>query len=81
LGIFASQDQWITPQVVKQFEANMDSVGKKTQVKMFEADHAFANPSNPKYLQTYADEARKLTLRYLQRKLKTDKKRKKKEVL
>ena len=47
LGLFATKDAWITPQVVKDFEVNMNKAGKKITVKNFDADHAFANPSNP----------------------------------
>jgi carboxymethylenebutenolidase len=47
LGIFATKEQWISPQVVKDFEANMKAAGKKLTVKNYDAEHAFANPSNP----------------------------------
>ena len=46
LGIFASKDQWITPQIVDTFQANMMSAERMLSVKMYNADHAFANPSN-----------------------------------
>jgi carboxymethylenebutenolidase len=47
LGIFGTQDGWINGDVVKKFEADMKAAGKKLVVKNYEADHAFANPSNP----------------------------------
>ena len=47
LGIFASREQWITPEVVQKFESNMKAAGKKLTVKSYDADHGFANPSNP----------------------------------
>jgi carboxymethylenebutenolidase len=47
LGIFGSKDQWINPEVVKNFEANMKAAGKKLEVHSYDADHGFANPSNP----------------------------------
>jgi carboxymethylenebutenolidase len=33
--------------VVKKFEENMKAAGKKLIVKTYDADHGFANPSNP----------------------------------
>jgi carboxymethylenebutenolidase len=57
LGIFASQDKWITPAVVDTFKANMKAASKLLTVKMYEADHAFANPSNPKHDKTHAEDA------------------------
>lgn len=47
LGIFASREKWITPEVVQRFESNMKAAGKKIIVKNYDADHGFANPSNP----------------------------------
>jgi len=47
LGIFGTKDGWINGEVVKKFEVDMKSANKKLIVKNYEADHAFANPSNP----------------------------------
>jgi carboxymethylenebutenolidase len=47
LGIFASREKWITPEVVQKFESNMKAAGKKVIVKNYDAEHGFANPSNP----------------------------------
>ncbi|MFA6470047.1 MAG: dienelactone hydrolase family protein [Bacteroidota bacterium] len=49
LGIFGTQDGYINPQVVSEFEKAMKAAGKKLTVKNYDAVHAFANPSNPKY--------------------------------
>lgn len=49
LGIFATQDGFINPQIVSEFEANMKLAKKDLTVKNFDAVHAFANPSNPKH--------------------------------
>ena len=57
LGIFGTQDQHINESVVKGFEANMKKAGKKLTVHRYNADHAFANPSNPKYNQQYTKDA------------------------
>lgn len=49
LGIFATQDGWITPKVVSDFEGNMKKAGKNLTVHAYDAAHGFANPSNPKF--------------------------------
>ena len=65
LGIFAVQDKWINPAVVAQFKGDMAAAGKKLTVRSYDADHAFANPSNPKYSRTFAAQAHTLALTYL----------------
>ncbi|UYZ60654.1 dienelactone hydrolase family protein [Hymenobacter latericus] len=70
LGIFATQDQSISPAVVKQFQGDMKKAGKQLTVHNFEAAHAFANPSNPKYDATAATKANALALGYLKKKFK-----------
>ncbi|AYA36753.1 dienelactone hydrolase family protein [Hymenobacter oligotrophus] len=70
LGIFATQDQSISPAVVKQFQADMKQAGKQLTVHNFEAAHAFANPSNPKYDAAAATKANTLALGYLKKQLK-----------
>lgn len=70
LGLFASQDGFISPKVVGQFEESMKKAGEKIEVKMYEADHAFANPSNPKYDKVATEDAYKRALGYLKNRLK-----------
>lgn len=70
LGIFGSKDKGITPESVKQFEENMAKAGEKVEIKMYDADHAFANPSNPAYDKTAAEDAYKRSLAYLKDRLK-----------
>ena len=70
LGIFASQDKWINPEVVAQFQKDVAAAGKKLTVASYDADHAFANPSNPKYNATFAAQAHALALKYLRGKFK-----------
>ncbi len=65
LGIFGSEDKWINPEVVADFEKNMQTAGKSLDVLMYEADHAFANPSNPRYKQEYANEAYQKSLAFI----------------
>ncbi|MEO1655397.1 MAG: dienelactone hydrolase family protein [Bacteroidota bacterium] len=70
LGIFASQDKWINPGVVKEFVRNMKVAGNTLpELKIYNADHAFANPSNPKYQKVYADEAFELSRKFIQKNL------------
>lgn len=70
LGIFGSQDKGINPESVKLFEENMQKAGKKVTVKMYDAGHGFANPSNPVYNKEATADAYKLALGYLKEKLK-----------
>ena len=65
LGFFAGKDKNITPEVVKEFEANMKAAGKKVTTKIYDADHAFANPSNPQYHPKFAAETHRLAANYL----------------
>ena len=57
LGIFADQDGWITPKVVAEFKSEMIKNNKSVETYGYDAQHAFANPSNPKYDKTLSDEA------------------------
>lgn len=66
LGIFAEKDGWINPEVVKKFQELAKATGKDLEVHSFNADHAFANPSNPNYDKESTQQARKLTLNFLQ---------------
>jgi carboxymethylenebutenolidase len=68
LGIFGSQDQGISPEVVAQFEKDMKAAGKNLIIKMYDAVHGFANPSNPKHDPVATADAYKLSLDYLKKK-------------
>lgn len=70
LFVFAKQDKWINEQVVEQFKKDMATAKKSLTVKSYDADHAFANPSNPKYNKAYAEEAHAASLAYLKKGLK-----------
>ncbi|MBS1494060.1 MAG: dienelactone hydrolase family protein [Bacteroidetes bacterium] len=59
-GIFALQDAHINQDIVKKFEANMNSLGKKITTKSYDAVHGFANPSNPKHDAAATADARAL---------------------
>ncbi len=47
LNIWGSQDQWINKAVMDKFDANMKEANKKLTIKSYDANHGFANPSNP----------------------------------
>ena len=57
LGIFAKQDRWITPEIATKFEAAVKAAGKPVEIKLYDADHAFANPSAPKHDKDMAQDA------------------------
>lgn len=59
LGIFATEDAWISPAVAAEFKNNMGKLENKLILKSYEANHGFANPSNPKYNQEAATDAYK----------------------
>lgn len=69
LGIFAKQDKWITPEVVAKFQDLAKATGKNLEVHEFDADHAFANPSQPNFNKEAANQANELALNFLKGKL------------
>jgi carboxymethylenebutenolidase len=70
LFVFAAKDKWINQDVVTKFENNMKSAGKKLTVKKYDADHGFANPSNPIYDKSATEDAYKNSLEFLKARLK-----------
>ena len=70
LGIFANKDKWITPAIVSNFQAAMQKAGKQLSLKTYDANHAFANPSDPSHDKDAADDANKHALDFLKRKMK-----------
>jgi carboxymethylenebutenolidase len=69
LGLFANMDKWISPLVVKNFQDNMKKADKKLAVKSYNADHAFANPSNPKYDKASAEDANQTAIAFIKARL------------
>ena len=65
LGIFASNDGWINHEVVDPFEASMKEINKPLTIKWYDADHAFANPSNPKFNSDAANDANSKAQQFL----------------
>jgi carboxymethylenebutenolidase len=49
LGHFATRDGWINGAMVDGFEAAMAAAGKPLTVHWYEADHAFANPTQARH--------------------------------
>ncbi|MBS1545020.1 MAG: dienelactone hydrolase family protein [Bacteroidetes bacterium] len=47
LNIWGTKDKWINKDVMDKFEKNMKDAGRKLTIKPYDADHGFANPSNP----------------------------------
>ena len=70
LGIFATKDQWITPDSVDAFEAALNQAGVPHRIRRYEADHAFANPSGPYYADDAARDAWAKTTAFLAMNLK-----------
>ena len=65
LGNFANKDGWINPKVVAKFESDMKAAGKKLEVHQYDADHGFANPSNPAYNSAATKDAYEHTIAFL----------------
>jgi len=57
LGIFGNLDQSIPPATVNEFDKALKDAGVKHEILRYDAEHAFANPSNPHYDQVHAAEA------------------------
>ncbi len=72
LDIWGTKDGWINAEVAKKFEENMKAAGKKLTVKSYEADHGFANPSNPMghFNEVAYKDAYKHTIEFFKAKLK-----------
>ncbi len=69
LGIFGKKDPWISPKVVADFQSAMKKAKKNLTVKSYDAEHAFANPSNPKHNAKAAADAHKRALRFFKKNL------------
>jgi carboxymethylenebutenolidase len=65
LGIFGSRDRGIPMESVRAFETALQALGKTHQIVVYDADHAFANPSGTRYDPAAAAEAWELTLAFL----------------
>jgi carboxymethylenebutenolidase len=70
LGLFAGREKWISKEVVADFEKNMKAASKTLTVKSYDAEHAFANPSNPNFDKEATADAYNLAIDYLKKRLK-----------
>jgi carboxymethylenebutenolidase len=69
LGHFATLDKWINPAMVDGFEAEMSKAGKTVESHWYEADHAFANPTQARYDEADAALAWNRTLAFFEKHL------------
>jgi carboxymethylenebutenolidase len=67
LGHFATQDDFVTRDMVEGFETALDAAGKEHTIYWYDADHAFANPRGGNYDRPDAQLARRRTLDFLSR--------------
>ena len=65
LFIFARQDKWINFEVVASFKKQMSRLKKNLAILEYDADHSFANPSNPKYDKASAEDAHGQVVEFL----------------
>lgn len=65
LGVFANRDKGIPPEKVDAFEAALKAAGVRAEIVRYDAEHAFANPSNPKYDEVAATAAWAKVLAFL----------------
>ncbi|MFW5973424.1 MAG: dienelactone hydrolase family protein [Bacteroidota bacterium] len=55
LGFFGSEDERIPVDQVREFERTMNDLGKDVEIEVFEgAEHAFANPAGPNFVESAA---------------------------
>lgn len=70
LFVWPDQDQWINKEVVQGFESRMKELKKSLSVLTYNADHAFANPSNPKYNKEFSEDAYGKAINFIRENLK-----------
>lgn len=70
LFVWPEQDKWINKEVVDKFKSNMNTDKKSLTVLNYNADHAFANPSNPKYSKEFADDAFTKAMNFIKKEMK-----------
>ena len=72
LGVFGNQDRGIPPSSVDAFEKAMKKAGKILELRRYDANHAFANPSSARYDQANASRAWREVRAFLKRHLSAD---------
>ena len=68
MGFFSGREKWISKAVVEEFDANMKKANKSLTYKIYDAEHGFANPSNPSFDKAATDEAYTASVKYLKSK-------------
>jgi carboxymethylenebutenolidase len=73
LGLFGAEDQGIPVDLVRRFEAALDTLGKDHEIHVYPgADHAFANPTGANYNRDAAEDAWQRSLDFLAQNLKVE---------
>jgi carboxymethylenebutenolidase len=57
------------PKVVEEFKKAMKDAERNLRVENFDADHAFANPSDPSFNKTATDTAHKSAIQFFRKNL------------
>jgi len=70
IGFFANKDGYITPKIVDEFKEHMKDAGKKLSVYQYDADHAFANPSNPHFDKDATADSHAKTVAFIKERMK-----------
>jgi carboxymethylenebutenolidase len=70
IGFFGNRDQWPSPAMVDEFRDNMQKAGKTLLLNRYEADHAFANPSNPKFDKAATEDSYKKLSAFIRERMK-----------
>ena len=70
LGHFATRDNWINKPMVEHFEKELEAAGKSYTTHWYEADHAFANPTQSRYDEADAKLSWSRTLAFFEQHLK-----------
>lgn len=65
IGFFGNQDRSPSPEMVNKFEADMQAAGKKLTAYKYEANHGFANPSNPSFNKAATEDAHVKAIAFL----------------
>ncbi len=65
MGVFATRDKGIPTTTIDAFEAGLRQAGVDAKIYRYDAEHAFANPSNPIYDENAASDAWSHVLTFL----------------
>jgi carboxymethylenebutenolidase len=69
MGFFGLQDKFITPAKVNDFRAAMRTANRTLNVKNYNADHAFANPSNPHFDKVAKEDSERIMVEFFKKHL------------